>query len=521
MALDEAAVLDLGRNPISDAAPAGQEVADDEDYLLIEAELSKLDRIDLGEVDWFKVDQSARNILRSKSKDTHIATALGFGLVKKERYAGLAATLGLFIELSRNFWDNGFPARPRRRKARMESLCEHLVDAGWLSGDGKPRPSEFDAVDTCVQRLAELNTLLTEKMPDDAPDFAKLQRRLRDLANERPKPAEPAVAAPAVGEGGAAAVLPEGAVAIAAVADASGAIQAVLSAANFLAKSDLANPLPYALARLVKWARIELPSPEVMTQVEPPDKTLAEALQFQFAGGLWDHLLNNAEDAFRSSDPLWLDLQRYVCAALQARGPQFELARRAILDLTGALVRRLGNGLFDLRFRNGMPLCSGETKMWIESDVTPPQSAGGGGGAAGDGKLMEAWDGARKLAGTGKLAEAVKILQDGLSTCAQRRDRFLWRLRIAQLCYDAQRLALAAPLLEECFEELRRYHIDEWEPALAVEAAQTLYRCRKALLTTDKEPTPEELGRVRDSFAWLCQLDPLAALAADPAGNKG
>ena len=137
---------------------------------------------------------------------------------------------------------------------------------------------------------------------------------------------------------------------------------------------------------------------------------------------------------------------------------------------------------------------------------------------AGDGKLTEAWEGARKLAGTGKLAEAVKALQDGLLTCAQRRDRFLWRLRIAQLCFDAKRLQLAAPLLEECYEETQRYHIDEWEPALAVEVAHTLYRCRKALTTAEKQATPEALGRVQDSYAWLCQLDPLAALAAEPAG---
>ena len=130
----------------------------------------------------------------------------------------------------------------------------------------------------------------------------------------------------------------------------------------------------------------------------------------------------------------------------------------------------------------------------------------------------EAADKARKLAGAGKLKEALGELQDGLSTSAQRRDRFLWRLRMAQLCYDAQRLQLAAPLLEECFEEIKRYHIDEWEPTLAVDVARTLYRCRKSLTSSEKSPAHEALESVRESFAWLCQLDPLAALAAEPSG---
>jgi len=156
--------------------------------------------------------------------------------------------------------------------------------------------------------------------------------------------------------------------------------------------------------------------------------------------------------------------------------------------------------------------------MWLETEVCRPAEGGPGGGAAGnDGKLNEAWEEARKLAAGGKLADAVKALQDGVLTCVQRRDRFLWRLRMAQLCLDAKRLQLAAPLLEECAEEVRRHRIDEWEPALAAEVAQALYRCRKALVAGEKQPTPEVLSRVQDSFAWLCQLDPLAALAVEPS----
>jgi type VI secretion system protein VasJ len=83
---------------------------------------------------------------------------------------------------------------------------------------------------------------------------------------------------------------------------------------------------------------------------------------------------------------------------------------------------------------------------------------------------MASWpmasDEARKLAGAGKLKEALAALQDGLGTCSQRRDRFLWRLTIARLCFEAGRQQLAAPLLEECREEIRRYHIQEWEPGL-------------------------------------------------------
>jgi len=68
-------------------------------------------------------------------------------------------------------------------------------------------------------------------------------------------------------------------------------------------------------------------------------------------------------------------------------------------------------------------------------------------------------------------------------------------------------------------QEIQRFGISEWEPALAVDVAQTLYRCRKSVAQAEKTPSPGSLEKVRESFAWLCQLDPAVALAVEPSGN--
>jgi type VI secretion system protein VasJ len=517
---DETPILALGTTPISDAARTGRDVADDEGFLLIEAESAKLDRIDLGTPDWFQLENAALNILKTKSKDVQIACALGLALFKKHRYAGVAAALALYTELVKNFWEGLFPERPKRRKARIEAYCELLVERGWFR-DVPPTPDDFDAIDQCLTRVADLAAALTAVMADDPPDFNKFIRAVKELAGRRPKPTEAPSAAPAAGAASGA-TGDAAAFAGTEVQDVSGAVSAILTAATFIRKAEPKDPVPYAAVRLIKWAKIQLPTSDAaMHQIDPPDKALVEALTHQFGKQLWDNLLKNAEGAFRGNDPLWLDIQRYVCSAMQGLGTDYDRARQMVMDLTGGLVRRLGKGVFELTFRGGMPLCSGETRMWLEAEVVQPQGGGTGGGGAGasNGKLTEATDAARKLAAGGKLNEAIKALQDGLVTCTQRRDRLLWRLRIAELCFNTQRLQLAAPLLEECYDEIRRHHIDDWEPSLAVEVAQTLYRCRKALATGEKQPTPEALAGVRESFAWLCQLDPLAALAAEPSGK--
>jgi len=517
---DENPILELGKSPIPGDSPCGIDPADDMQYIEIMADIAKCDRIEAEEPDWFQMEQAAINVLRNVSKDAEIAAALGHALFKRYSYAGLSAVLGLFTELVNNFWDNLYPARPRRRKARMETLTDRFADGGWFR-ENPPKPNDFDAIDVAVTRIGELSEALKAKMPDDEPEFGKFIRGLKEQAAKRPKPA---AAAPAPGGAGSESAAPAasggaGAFAAGEVKDPSSALNAVLSAATFLRKADPTDPFAYAIVRVLKWAKISLPTSDAAKfEIEPPEASAVDALTHQMSNGIWEHLLKNAEGAFRSNDPLWLDLQRYVCAAMAGLGPTYDKAREAVMGQTAALVGRLGDGLYELKFRGGLPLCSGETRMWLESDVISAGSQGGG-ADLGNGQLTEAFDKARKLAGSGKLKEALKELQAGLRTCTQKRDRFMWRLRIAQLCYDAQRLSLAAPLLEECFDEVRRYNIDEWEPMLAVDVAQTLYRCRKSLTANEKTPAQDALQSVRESFAWLCQLDPLAALAAEPSSK--
>lgn len=519
--LDEQSIIGLGTNPVPGAEPCGADVADDPDYIFVDVEVAKLDRIESGDPDWHSIIRSATNLLTSKSKDIDMAAGLGLALFKVHGYAGLAAWMALTTELVRNFWDGLFPPRPRRRKAAIESVLDKFGEHDWFIEHPAKTESDFDALDLCATRVAELETLLKEKLPDDEPEFKKFLRKLADQQALRPKPAEAAAPAAAPSGGGAAPSGEGGALAATEIDDARGAVTAVMKAASFLRKADPADPLPYAFIRAIKWSKIELPTSDATKyQIDPPEASTLETLQHQSSKQLWENLLKNAEAAFRVADPLWLDLQRYVCSALRGLGGSYQNAYDAVLSATAGLVRRLGEGLYDLKFKTGQPLCDGETRMWIEAECAAGPSGGGGGGAGdANGKLSEARDKARKFVASGKLKEGLAELQSGLAAATQRRDRFLWRLQIAQLCFDAQKLQLAGPLLEECHDEVQRHGISEWEPSLAVHVAETLYRCRKSLISAEKSPSPAAVEKVRDSFAWLCQLDPVTALSVEPSSS--
>src|SRR5262249_16551552 len=157
--------------------------------------------------DLFRIEQSCIDTLRSKSKNLDIVFVLGHALFQRYRYAGLAATLGLYGEMVQNYWDTMFPERPRRRKALVEAYGERFGDGRedpkdmtkWFRAI-PPKDGDFDAIDLVVTRLEALRAALAARLTDDPPDVAAFARRLKDLASKRPKAAEPAPAvAPAAG----------------------------------------------------------------------------------------------------------------------------------------------------------------------------------------------------------------------------------------------------------------------------------------------------------------------------------
>ena len=116
--LDETPIIDLGKNPIAGREPCGIDAGDDEQYMNALAEVAKIGRIELGEPDWYQIEQDSIAVLSSKSKDIEIAAALGHALFQRYGNSGLSAWMALLTEMVKNFWDGMYPPRPRRRKAR-------------------------------------------------------------------------------------------------------------------------------------------------------------------------------------------------------------------------------------------------------------------------------------------------------------------------------------------------------------------------------------------------------------------
>ena len=118
--------LKLGITPINEQNPSGEDVKYDEDFELLNAQISKLTSPSSSSgIDWDKVVTLSSIILETKSKDILVAVYFSYGLFKQHDIDGLADGVKVLADLLENYWETLYP--PKRRPKRSYK-CYRMVD---------------------------------------------------------------------------------------------------------------------------------------------------------------------------------------------------------------------------------------------------------------------------------------------------------------------------------------------------------------------------------------------------------
>jgi type VI secretion system protein VasJ len=534
-ALDPISALAI--KPISPEAPTGTWVRYQPEFEALKQQIDKITTVRPQDVDWGEVISTASAILESKSKDLLVASYLAAGLQARQGVAGLVEGLTSINEMCHTFWDSLYP-ETRRMRARISAL-EWLVERE--SGEIKkmnPRSADSEGIEKALAALERLEGFLEEKLGGEAPSLTELTRSLLDLQERAKAPARPEpparTTAPAVQ---AAASRPAGAVAPVPAADLSTpeavekALEQSLSGLRELAsairKVKPQDPASYRLARLAAWMPLNdlPPNNEGTTRIPPmgAGPQLAARYQEIASGQGWPELLEQAEYQFEKS-VFWLDAQRFVCQALEGLGKDYGGALEGVKLECRGLLKRLP-GLVDFRFSNGTPFADDETRAWLQQQVLAPGNGSEGSGpsspaaAAPDPGVDEEFDRALKDAGSApqqELSRSVRRLGELLDGARDRRQRFARRLGLARLLVKSKEPRLAAAHLESLEEEIDRFGLEDWEPALAVEVLGLLVSCYKQLLSGPWKSMPGAAERAERIFLKLARLDGAAALSQTP-----
>jgi type VI secretion system protein VasJ len=480
---------------------------------------------DTGGIAYAMIVELAANILSTKSKDLRVAGYLCFALWRTQRFAGLAEGLMAIHILLQEFWDGLFPAQTRMaaRKGAIEFLTQKLpeaLDAAEVAADDR------EPLESAKQTLTELQKAVTAKIPQS--DFllmGMIQAVGKCLAKvpakQAPPPGPQPGSQPASGPQPEPGTQPSPAPARGPMRTSDDAVTAIREAAKFLRGQDRKGAAPYRLARSMRWDVLvnEPPNDNGKTKIDAPPAPRREYFSKLQTGSQWDKLLDDGEATFPEKPfYFWLDLQRLIVAAMDALGSDFQHARLAILQELAILLQRVPK-LPSLTFSDGTRFADAATQSWIDETVMPVLGGDGAGvGPAGpplDSDLAALFAEAKKILAKGDLAAAIAYLQDGATLDTSGKNRFRRRLLMATICLRGGQPKMARPLLEDLSEELEKFAITVWEPALALEVWKNLYECYGSLTAgappAGKAGLQEHADRV---FEKMCRLDLSYALAA-------
>jgi type VI secretion system protein VasJ len=356
------------RKPISEETPCGEDVVSDEDYQEIREEIDKLTS-GTGSVDWNKVVERSRTILAQKSKDLNVATYLCLGLFQLQGFSGLAEGLEGYQILFKDYWECLYPPQDRMRADVLKMLNDHL----WRRV--RARNATADDVKSLQSINETLNTLNAEiegKFSDFPvpPIIVKLAEAVSDKLPEpfpvapeptpTPTPQPTPIPIPPIPQP----------VPVSQWKNREEAIDAVKQATKFLRDTNRKDVVPYRLLRAVMWDSLP-PSTNGKTRLPAPSKGTQSSLKNLLDAKDWEGLIDWCESKFIELGPcFWLDLQRFLCVALEGLGADYEAVRQAALQETAMFVTRFPK-VTELTYDDGTPFADNETKDWLSKTVHP------------------------------------------------------------------------------------------------------------------------------------------------------
>ncbi len=442
------------------------------------------------------------------------------------------------------------------RAAAEEQGSEKLADYNAAVAEGKVSVDAFDAdfdktskayfvalsetFASCLEELDNLQVACEGKFGDDAPGFSKLRKALEEtgvtvrslLIRKREKEPDEPVPGVEVEEEEVPAEQPSyqsettapapvkrksGAALSAEPQDADDAVNRIVSAARYLREQDAYSPAPYLLLAGFRFGELRSGGETLdASRLEAPPTELRQQIKKASLEPDWAAVLATAETALAlPCGRGWLDLHRYAARACTELGWYYDGLRKGILAGVRGVLQDYPD-LTKLTLLDDTPTANAETIQWIDTDVLIAAASTNGDSyssapvstPASDalGATPDAWELAQQALRSGRVRDAVEMIDRECKMERSGRGRFLRKTQLARIFIDSGNEPMALPVLEQLASEIDSRGLEDWEPSETIAHPLTLlYRC---LSRTDRE-SPE----VKKLYAKLCRLDPVAAMS--------
>lgn len=479
---------ELGTRPVSASQPQGDDVRYDDLFIELQEEIDKLSSpLDRELFSWDTVAKLASSILHDHSKDLLVASYLCVALVYLHKGEGLETASIILKDLLDNYWETLYPTK-RRIQGRIAALSWWLDRTEEALDTNKTWMLSPKLVQGINERFVTMGDFLDSTTPG-APSFSSLIRKIAGLAqsekNPQPKAQTPnelkQVHADSAESGP---DLPP-----ISLDNPEEALKAIIPLFNQVKQVSLLlreekshNPQAYRWLRFAVWEPVKsLPATvEGVTRIAPPPPQTLSHLETLLIDEAFMALLQASEAALSSSRNLFLlDLNYYSWKALSGLGDKYQVARDAVLQETRGFLARL-KGLDQLAFSNGTPFLSEKSKEWLNSFDDSHHQNSDVSVVTTDNHIKEELSAIReRLSNKGSLAEAVDHLDEKIRTCSSKKDAMALRLGLARILVSEKQEKIASAHLESVLEDIDRYHLETWDPELALDALTVIFKVYK------------------------------------------
>ncbi|MEF2506375.1 type VI secretion system protein TssA [Vibrio mimicus] len=445
--------------PISSSHPVGERLVDHPLFDFIEDQMMKVGSLSHASVQWDEVEHSTLKLLGEQTKDIKLLVYLLQCLHNQMTPPRFITSFVVMSEFLNQYWTESYPAPgargnlPRRKffsqivqrfAAAVDKLDFHRFDEAdrqalesavgeWQQAIEKQGLSS-DLVESVVIRIqAELKRAEQQH-----------QAKVQSAKNEMPSETAHSAAASMVVDN----------------SSDKAAKQTLLKVADFLAEQEFGIALSIRLRRFAVWGSITS-----LPDHKPDGETLLRGMQADRVKDYQDQLRHPDLALWRKVEqsltmaPYWFEGQWMSYTIAQQLGKSDWC--QAIAEETQNFLRRLPS-LLELKFKGGEPFVSDSAKEWLANVGETQSLAGKSVGGDWQEKRKEAF----QLAKEGGIAVALSMLNDGLVSAIEPRDKFYWRLLSADLLRANHLDAMAGEQYQTLLAQVTTLSVPEWEPSL-------------------------------------------------------
>lgn len=399
--------------------------------------------------------------------------------------------------------------------AALEEFCDEKY--------GKVAPS-FRTLREALDEVSRIATRFLEKKLEQDPDPPEEEMAPdSDAAHDGDPGSEAAATGAAASGGGSTEPASTQAPAPAArkIDSWKAACDAVAAAAAFMRKDQPTNPAPYLMLRGLRWGELRAGGSQVDPRLlEAPPTQLRTRLKGLLLDGEWEDLVEAGEELMATPYGRgWLDLQRYVLAALEELGGEYDHVaasiRQAIRGLLVDLPDLLASTLMD-----DSPTANRETAQWLQEGILVglDEEQEAAAQAAGPSPKRRGGDRRDTLARAmvqvraGNPQRAIELLLDAATREESARERFLRRSEATQIMVQQGMEGVALPILREMMDQVERHQLEDWEAGDTVARTMALlYKCMDRL---QEDPAVKQ-----ELYLRICRLDPMQGMSLDSGGS--